>query len=124
MPFIVSSSMPFSAKLSANQLIQHCAAAEIFEGMSKSIFSSRQVTSIRSCVEGCSHNNTVLLPRTRHNEAGTPESNFAEQNMTGVVGFFSEAKHRLHPHRKQKRGLVIQKLLTQKYCKSCVERTV
>lgn len=59
----------------------------IFEMMGKSIFSSRQVTSIRSGVEGCSHNNTQNLPRTRHNEAGTPESNFAEQKMTGGVVF-------------------------------------
>lgn len=57
--------------------------------------------SIRSCAEGCSHNNTANLSRTRHNEAGTPESNFADQNMTGGVDF-SAVMHRLHPYRKQK----------------------
>lgn len=89
--------------------------------MAKSIFSFRQV-SIRSCVKGCSHN-TVDLPRTRHNETGTPESNFADQNMTGGVGY-STAMHRLHPYRKQKLYFIIQNWLTWKPCKSCVERTV
>ena len=34
---------------------------------------------VRSCTEGCSHDNAQYLPRATHNEAGTLESNFADQ---------------------------------------------
>lgn len=42
-----------------------------------------KVMGIRSCTEGCYHDNTHYLPRARHNEAGTLESNFADHAVMG-----------------------------------------
>lgn len=38
---------------------------------------------VRSCREGCYHDNAQYLPRARHNEAGTLESNFADLAVFG-----------------------------------------